>query len=333
MPSLTGDGEERGLGSQKLTAHVGSIDLLLIDADQQWSLDMGRQLQVTMSLRCARRASGREALATYQRARFDAIVCRPNLGDVACRPWIRMVRSGKFGYAATPVIVLCDEAERRELKPMVDEQTTLVADNDPSALAAALQAIKDGVHKPLLLIIEDEIPAAEAAARALDKAYCVELAHTGSSALALWREKHHPLILLDLMLADMPGIEVLAAVRAENPTQVVVVLTAHDEPEHHQELVLAGAADFLSKPVDLHDLPQVCANALRAQACMGNAERSQAQAANVAELSARVRAAHYFIGRGQVARAGAHLRNALYATHAKPPPEDQWAALMAEFDI
>ena len=61
--------------------------------------------------------------------------------------------------------------------------------------------------------------------------------------------------------------------------------------------------------------------------------RSQAQAASVSELSARVRAAHYFIGRGQVARAGAHLRNALYATHAKPPAEDQWAALMAEFDI
>jgi DNA-binding response OmpR family regulator len=216
---------------------------------------------------------------------------------------------------------------------MVDEQTTLVADDDPSTLTAAIRAIEDGAHKSALLIIEDEIPAAEAAARALEKAYRVDLAHTGTTALKLWRETRHPLILLDLMLPDMAGKEILAAVHAENPAQVVVVLTAHDDPEHHQELILAGAADFLSKPLDLHDLPQACANALRAQACMGNGERARAQAASVAELYARVRAAHYFIGNGQVARAGAHLRNALYATHAKPPAEDQWAALMAEFDV
>jgi DNA-binding response OmpR family regulator len=309
------------------------FDTLLIDPDEQRSLFMLRAIKLSVPVRCAQRSNGRDALASFQRARFDAIICRPNLGDIACRSWIRMVRSGKFGYCAVPVIVLCDEVELRELTPMVDEQTTLVADDDPSTLVAALQAIKEGAHKPALLIIEDEIPAAEVAARALEKAYCVELAHTGSTALKLWREKHHPLILLDLMLPDMLGKEVLAAVRAEDPSQVVVVLTAHDAPEHHQELVLAGAADFLSKPLDLHDLPQACANALRAQVCMGNVERSQAQAASVSELSARVRAAHYFIGRGQVARAGAHLRNALYATHAKPPAEDQWAALMAEFDV
>ena len=243
-----------------------------------------------------------------------------------------MVRSGKFGYAATPVVVLCHESELRELKPLVDVGTLLVAAADPAALATVLLAIRDGADKPTVLIIEDEVEAAHAAGRSLDKAYRVELAHTGMAALERWRQTRHPLVLLDLMLPDINGREVLAAMRAENPSQVVVVFTAHDAPENHQELILAGAADFLSKPLDLHELPQACANALRAQACMGNAERSQAAAASVAEISARVRAAHYFIGRGQVARAGAHLKNALFATRAEHPTEDQWAALMAEFD-
>jgi DNA-binding response OmpR family regulator len=243
-----------------------------------------------------------------------------------------MVRSGKFGYAATPVVVLGDQSELQELKPLVDIGTLLVPDADPAALTTALRAIRDGVDKPMVLIVEDEVNAAQAAGRALDKVYRVELAHTGTAALERWRQTHHPLVLLDLMLPDINGQEVLAAMRTENPSQVVVVLTAHDAPENHQELILAGAADFLSKPLDLHGLPQACANALRAQACMGNAGRSQAAAASVAELSARVRAAHYFIGRGQIARAGAHLKNALYATRAEHPTEDQWAALIAEFD-
>jgi len=308
-----------------------TFDILLIDPDEQRMQFTSRGIQAGVPARCAWRSSGREALTSFQRARFDAIICRPSVGDIACCPWIRMVRSGKFGYAATPVIVICDEVELQELGPMVDVGTLLVPEGDPAALTAALRAIRDGAEKPMILIVEDEVAAAHAAGRALDKAYRADLAYTGKSALDQWREKHHPLILLDLMLADMPGKEVLAAVRAENPRQVVVVLTAHDAPEHHQELVLAGAADFLSKPLDLHGLPQACANALRAQACMDNAERSQAAAASVAELSARVRAAHYFIGRGQVAHAGAHLRNALYTTRASHPTEDHWAALMAEF--
>jgi len=306
--------------------------MLLIDADKQRSLFKLRAIQSVLPVRYAQKSSGREALASFQRARFDVIVCRPHLGDITCCPWIRMVRSGKFGYAATPVVVLCDESELQELKPLVDVGTLLVPSADPVALTTALQAIRDGADKPTVLIIEDEVDAAQAAGRALDKAYRVEVAHTGTAALERWRQTHHPLVLLDLMLPDMSGRAVLAAMRAENPSQVVVILTAHDAPENHQELMLAGAADFLSKPLDLHGLPQACACALRAQACMGNAERSQAAAARVSELSARVRAAHYFIGRGQVARAGAHLKNALYTTRASHPTEDHWAALMAEFD-
>jgi hypothetical protein len=58
-----------------------------------------------------------------------------------------MVRSGKFGYAATPVIVLCDEVELQELGPEVDVGTLLVPDADPAALTTALRAIRDGADK------------------------------------------------------------------------------------------------------------------------------------------------------------------------------------------
>ena len=62
------------------------VDVLLIDADEQRSLFVQRAIQLTVGVRCARKSSGREALASYQRARFDELVdvlCRLTASDVA----------------------------------------------------------------------------------------------------------------------------------------------------------------------------------------------------------------------------------------------------------
>lgn len=141
-------------------------------------------MESTMPIRAAHKSSGREALASFQRARFHVIVCRPHLGDIASSHWIRMIHSGKFGYAATPVIVLCDSIELQELGPMVDENTLLVPENDNVARTAALEAIQAGASKATVLVVEDEILAAAAAGEALDKAYRVDLAYDGMDCSA-----------------------------------------------------------------------------------------------------------------------------------------------------
>jgi DNA-binding response OmpR family regulator len=310
-----------------------TFDVLLIDADVQRALFTLHGIESSMQVRCVQRASGRAAISSYERARFDAIVCRSHLGDIACLHWIRMIRGGRFGYSATPVIVLCDEVELQELGPMTDEHTALLPEGESGALAVALQAIRDGADKPLVLVVEDELRFAQTIAAALSKAYRVELAYDGRTALQMWRERRHALVLLDLMLPDMSGQEILMAMKNEHSNQVVVVLTAHDAPKNNQELMLAGASDFLSKPLDTRVLPEVCAQALRTQKCLGNVERSRAEAASTAELRARVRVANYHIERGQVGRASAHLRSAIHATRGQQLDDDQWAMLMAEFDV
>lgn len=310
------------------------IDVLLIDADEQRSLFVRRTIQSLAGVRCALGiASGREALVSYNRGLFHAIVCRPHLGDITFRNWIRMVRTGRFGYAATPAIVLCDQVEIQQLGPMVDEHTRLIPENDADALTGTLRAIGHGADKPMVLVVEDDACAAEAASKALDKVYRVDLAYDGATALQLWRDRGHALVLLDLMLPDIPGTEILAQMLAENPNQAIIILTADSSPEKHKDLVLAGAADFLPKPIDVHALPEVCVATLRAKQCMSGVERSRLDAAHMAELSARVRAAHYLIERGQTARGSAQLRRALVTACAYPPDEDQWANLMSEFDV
>jgi DNA-binding response OmpR family regulator len=318
--------------SQPVGRSADTLDVMLIDPDQQQSLLTLRELERFTALRCVRKHSGREALESFSRARFDAIVCRQDLGDTDCWKWIHMVRSGRWGYAATPILVLCTAVERAELAPMVDEDTTLMLEADPSALASELLAVRQGAKRVCVLVVEDEEAAARAAERALTKFYQIEIARDGQEALDLWYAHRHALIVLDLMLPRVSGEEVLARILRENPYQAVIVLTAQSAPDKHQELVLAGAAGFISKPVDMHQLPEVVRRTLRAQACLNNADRSSVQESHLAELVERVRAAHYHVERGQVASAGAHLRRAILDSHAQAPSDDQWAQLLGEFD-
>lgn len=289
------------------------------------------ELKEIIEFRYSHKSSGRGALESYSRARFDAVVCRPDLGDIDCWRLIRMVRSGRFGFASIPIIVLCDKVELEELAPMIDEQTVLVLEDDHAGLAAAVAATKDGTRKASVLIVEDEVAAAQSARNALDKYYHVDIAHDGHTALAMWREKQHAVVLLDLMLPGMTGEEVLAALIEENPRQVILVLTAHDAPETHEALMMAGATDFISKPLEMHALPELCARALREQSCLRNVSRARVQEERANEVAARIRAANYHFARGQSGRGSAQLSRALFETRTQRLSDDQWTELLGDF--
>lgn len=309
-----------------------ALDIMLVDPEEPRLLAVLRDLERGGPLRCAQKLSGRAALAGFSRARFDVVICRQDLGDTDCWRWIRMARSGRFGYAATPILVLCTGVERAELEPMLDEHTALVVEGDALALESALRAAREGAKRLAILIVEDEELAALAAARALEKFYRVDIALDGRTALDLWHSQHHALVVLDLMLPGVSGDQVLAGLLAENPSQPVIVLTAHDAPEQHQDLMLAGATAFISKPVDLHALPELCARTLRECACLNNAQRLSARESSWTQLVGRVRAANYHVERGQAAYAGAHLRRAILENRAHEPTDDHWAQLLGEFD-
>lgn len=306
------------------------LDVLLIDPDEQCSLHLARELSDVLPVRAAERKSGREALGSFTRARFDAVITRQWLGDTDCWRWIRMVRSGRFGFAATPVFVLCSGVEHDALVPVLDAHTRLIFEDDLESLRSALTQIRAGVRRQSVLVIEDEPSAALAAVLALHKYYRVGAADSGEGGLAVWRQQRHDLVLLDLRLPGMPGEQVLQELLREEPTQAVIVLTAHDAPDEYRDLMLAGAVDFLSKPVDLHMLPEICARALQHQACLASANRSLTQESEVTELVGRVRAAQYTLERGQAAHAARHLRHAVFESRTRMLSDDEWARLLGE---
>src|SRR5579885_336079 len=293
-----------------------NLDILLIDPDEQRSLHIAQELAASFEVRIAEKTSAREALGSFTRARFDAVIVRQDLGDTDCWRLIRMIRSGRFGFAATPVFVFCSRAERAALLPLLDADTQLLLEGEVSALRDALLGLHDGRGRRAVLVIEDEPEAARAAVAALEKYYRAEAAGSGEDGLARWWGRRHDLVLLDLRLPGIPGHEVLRRMLLEEPGQPVIVLTAYDAIDQHRDLMLAGAVDFLSKPVDLHVLPEICAMALRNSAVLSNADRSAACEEAMDELVGRVRAAQYTLERGRTAHAAQHLRMAVFESRS-----------------
>jgi DNA-binding response OmpR family regulator len=107
-----------------------------------------------------------------------------------------------------------------------------------------------------VLIVEDEPRLAENIARSLRESagYAVDVAADGQEGLFLVESNTYDVVLLDLMLPHMDGMQLLTRIRQAGQLTPVLVLTARDEKESVVSLLNAGADDYLTKPFDLGEL-------------------------------------------------------------------------------
>lgn len=108
-----------------------------------------------------------------------------------------------------------------------------------------------------ILVVEDEQELADSLAEALTKkGYAVDAVNDGEKAftrISLHRSDYD-LVVLDLGLPSMTGLEICKAVRTEGITVPILVLTGETATEHKVELLLAGADDYLVKPFSVEEL-------------------------------------------------------------------------------
>lgn len=106
-----------------------------------------------------------------------------------------------------------------------------------------------------LLIAEDDPMLGSGLRRALQRAgYTVDLATTGEETLAAVRAQNYALVLLDLGLPTVSGLDALKDIRARRDATPVIIVTARDRPEQKVEGLDAGADDYVVKPFDLDEL-------------------------------------------------------------------------------
>lgn len=107
---------------------------------------------------------------------------------------------------------------------------------------------------PQVLIVDDEKNILEAFKFLLKDKYKVLTSDSGKEALKLLDENEVDIVLLDIMMPDMDGLQVLEKIKEKNPSVEVVMVTATKTIETAVKAMKLGAYDYLVKPVDKDDI-------------------------------------------------------------------------------
>jgi DNA-binding NtrC family response regulator len=114
-----------------------------------------------------------------------------------------------------------------------------------------------------ILIAEDDAVSCRLFAKVLaGEGYQVDWVQTGAEALARLRQEAYHLLVVDVRMPGMTGLEVTRTVHREYPRLPVVVMTAFGSMETAIEAIREGAFDYISKPMNLEELKNVVARAL-----------------------------------------------------------------------
>jgi len=117
-----------------------------------------------------------------------------------------------------------------------------------------------------ILLVDDEPNIMELLSVALeDEGYRILEANNGTEALAQVEKEKPQVVLLDIKMPDMDGIQVLRQIKETNKTTCVIMITAHGAMETVLETMKLGAYDYLTKPVDLEKVKVLIRRALEAQ--------------------------------------------------------------------
>ena len=134
--------------------------------------------------------------------------------------------------------------------------------------------------KKRILLVDDEPGIRVSLKMVLEPTYEVICASDAKEGLELFRRESPNLILLDLVLPGMDGMELLQTLRSENSSVPVIMLTATQTVKTAVDAMKLGAADYLTKPFDIEELRLIAAKTLAAQELEQEVRNLRAQVVN-----------------------------------------------------
>ncbi|MBI3372196.1 MAG: sigma-54-dependent Fis family transcriptional regulator [Betaproteobacteria bacterium] len=154
-----------------------------------------------------------------------------------------------------------------------------------------------------ILVVEDDTTIRVALGEVLGKlGHDVVQAETGREALERSRQQNFDLVLLDLRLPDMHGLDVLRSLREADAEALVVVMTAFPEVRTAIDSVKAGAYDYINKPFDLDDLRELVRRALETRRLRLEVARLRISAARPANIEGMIGTSSAFLAMLEVTR-------------------------------
>ncbi|MGB4361303.1 MAG: sigma-54 dependent transcriptional regulator [Rhodoferax sp.] len=133
------------------------------------------------------------------------------------------------------------------------------------------------MSEPILIVEDDDTIRVTVGNFLVRQGFDVQLAENGVQALALLKAQVFTLVLLDLQLPDMHGLDILARIKESDDQPLVVIMTAYPEVRTAVAALKAGAYDYINKPFDLEDLQELIRRAIETQRLRREVEWRRAQ--------------------------------------------------------
>ncbi len=111
----------------------------------------------------------------------------------------------------------------------------------------------DGRKKPTILVVDDEPTIREAIRLILEKNFNIISASNGFEALEMYEKYKPDIVLMDIMMPIMNGIEATREILKKHPDAVILAISAYSDKKG-EEIIKAGARDILPKPFRRRDL-------------------------------------------------------------------------------
>jgi CheY-like chemotaxis protein len=117
-----------------------------------------------------------------------------------------------------------------------------------------------------VLVVDDEVVVRRVVSDYLERmGYVVASADSGEAALEYVRENRPPVVLLDIFMPGMNGLDILRSVKREQPRTQVLVISGFADEELERKVKGLGAAECLRKPFDFTRLSELVARGVRAE--------------------------------------------------------------------
>jgi DNA-binding response OmpR family regulator len=175
------------------------------------------------------------------------------------------------------------------------------------------------IAKPIL-IVDDEKNIRLTLSQALETLDAqIDVAANGGEALTKLKEKEFGLILLDIRMPGMDGMEVLRRVREIRPDIRVIMITAYGTVESAVEAMKMGAVDFLQKPFDPEEVRELVLRVV---------DREKLDEQKLMDYTSHIELAKKCIGDRHFDAAVEHVRKAIFIDPGRPEAFNLLGALM-----
>jgi DNA-binding NtrC family response regulator len=118
-------------------------------------------------------------------------------------------------------------------------------------------------HRARILIVDDDIGTREALEQTLEDEYDIISVHNGLEAIEQIKREDFDLVLLDIMMPEIDGLETLKRIKAHDKTIDVIMVSATDRAHEATASIKAGAYDYITKPFDVEAILTVIERAMQ----------------------------------------------------------------------